>query len=117
MSVSVEGLSDAVTSVSTDSAVVTVDITLSTVTPSVGSVFGGTLLTVAGFGFVPGAMEVNIDDLYECKVVTVTSNTITCRSPPHAAGAVNVVVTGGSGKKTLGFVYSDDKSPTITAVT
>lgn len=60
------------------------------IAPATGPVAGGTIVTITGTGFL-GATGVTFDGL--AAAVTVDSDTqLTVVSPPHAAGAVNVVV-------------------------
>jgi hypothetical protein len=61
------------------------------VTPAVGTFAGGTPVTIAGFGFVDGA-TVAFDGKPATEVVVVSSVEITCVTPAHASGAVDVTV-------------------------
>ena len=47
-----------------------------------------------------------------------SATSITCTTPAHAAGAVNVVVTtsGGTATSTNGFTYVTPPVPTVTAL-
>jgi hypothetical protein len=73
-----------------------------------GPVAGGTVVTVTGTGFANGA-GVTFGGSAATGVTFVNSTTITCTTPAHAAGAVNVVVTNPdtqTGTLTNGFTYS-----------
>jgi serine protease AprX len=60
--------------------------------PSFGSVLGGTLVTITGANFVSGA-GVTFGGTAGTSVVVVNSTKITAMTPAHAAGSVDVVVT------------------------
>lgn len=62
------------------------------ISPDHGSVNGGTSVTITGDHFMPG-VTVNFDGVAATNVVRVSETEITCDTPPHAAGVVNVVVT------------------------
>ena len=57
-----------------------------------GSTAGSTAVTINGTGFV-ATPTVTIGGLACTSIVVVSSTQITCTTAPHAAGAVNVVVT------------------------
>ncbi|HEX7152528.1 MAG TPA: carboxypeptidase regulatory-like domain-containing protein [Thermoanaerobaculia bacterium] len=82
-------------------------VTVSSVTPNTGSSLGGTNVTIAGSGFNAGA-TVTFGGTAATNVVVVNATQITARTPAHAAGAVNVVVTNTNtttGTLTNGFTY------------
>ncbi len=90
--------------------------TITTVSPAVGSSAGGTTLTITGTGFVAG-VTATVGGV-SCPVTANTATSITCTSPVHAAGIVNVIVTNvdtQTGTKTNSFTYLD--APTVTSVT
>src|SRR5437764_528075 len=79
--------------------------------PNHGTTFGGTPVTITGTGFVTGA-AVKIGGSAATNVVRVSATSITAKTPVHAAGVVNVVVTNpdtGSGTLTNGFTYVGQK--------
>ncbi len=83
-------------------------VTVTSVTPNVGSSLGGTNVTIAGTGFNAGA-GVTFGGSAATNVVVVNATQITAKTPAHAAGAVNVVVTNTnatSGALTNGFTYA-----------
>ncbi|MFA6959030.1 MAG: M36 family metallopeptidase [Thermoanaerobaculia bacterium] len=95
----------------TKSAFVTVTtlptVSVTSVTPNNGSMLGGTPVTIAGSNFVSGA-TVTFDGLAATSVVFVNSTQITAKTPAHAIGAVNVLVTNpdtSSGSLTNGYTY------------
>jgi hypothetical protein len=90
------------------SANVTVSpVTVTSVTPANGPFFGGQPVTVHGTGFNTGA-TVTFGGAAATSVVVVNSTTITCKTPAHAVGPVNVTVTNTnatSGTLTNGYTY------------
>jgi IPT/TIG domain len=62
------------------------------ISPSSGSLNGGTALTITGTGFLAGA-TVTVDGTSATSVVVVSSTSITCVTPAGAIGAATVVVT------------------------
>jgi hypothetical protein len=82
--------------------------TVSTVAPGSGTTLGGTAVTLTGTNFVTGA-TVKFGGIAASSVAVVSSTSLTARTPAHAAGAVNVVVTnpdGQSGTLASGFTYA-----------
>ena len=89
-------------------------------TPTVGPVAGGTLVTITGTNFVPGDTSVTIGgNVVPAGSVTVNSATsLTFSTPAHAIGnvAVNVATSVGSSAPVPGgFTYED--VPTTTSLT
>lgn len=84
--------------------------TVSSISPSIGDVLGGTSVTITGTGFVSGA-SVTIGGTSATSVTVVNSTTITCTTGARSAGtALDVVVTNadtGSGTGTGLFEYFD----------
>lgn len=82
--------------------------TLISLLPTSGSLAGGTAVTLTGLNFSPGA-TVTFGGTPATFVVVVASTTITCVTPAHASGAVNVTVTNPdlqSSTLVNGFTYS-----------
>lgn len=81
--------------------------TITTVAPTTGAAAGGTAVTITGTGFT-GATGVTFGGTAGTNFVVVSATSITCMSPAHAAGAVDVVVASpnGSATKTGGFTYA-----------
>src|SRR6266540_2025700 len=107
ISVSQPGCSDA------KSATVKILPTISTVTPSTGAISGGTAVTIAGSGFQVGG-AVTFGGTPATNVVRVSSTTITAKTPAHASGAVNVVVTNPdtlTATRNAAFTYGQQFDP------
>lgn len=78
--------------------------------PATGPAAGGTPVTISGTGFT-GATSVTFGGTAATSVTVVSANSITCTSPAHAAGTVDVVVTTPKGTSPTGgggdnFVYA-----------
>lgn len=90
--------------------------TVSSVTPSSGPTAGGTNVTILGSDFQNGAL-VNFGGVPASNIVVNGPSSISATTPPHAAGAADVVVTNPdnlSGTLSNGFTYG--ASPTVSSV-
>ena len=88
------------------------------VTPTSGSINGGTPIMVKGQGFYSGAV-VTVGGVLCNTIIVLDSNTITAVTPPHALGATDVVVKNMDGQTstlTGGFTYSAAPPPSISSV-
>lgn len=89
-----------------------------TITPDTGGTLGADPVTIAGAGFT-GATGVTFDGTAATDVVAVSDTTITCLTPAHAVGLVDVVVTRSDTSTvtlTDGFRYTLGAStPTVDA--
>lgn len=81
-------------------------VTLDIINPNTGTTAGGTAVTLTGSQFLAGA-TVSFGGAVATNVVVVNSTTITCTTPPHASGAVDVVLDTNGQTATLlsGFTY------------
>ncbi len=75
------------------------------VSPSSGATFGGTTVTISGANFT-GATSVTFDGAAASNVAVVNATTITCTTPAHSAGSVNVVVTTAGGTNAANGLFS-----------
>lgn len=76
-------------------------------TPSAGPPAGGTAVVLLGRGFVAGA-TVTFDGVPATSVAVVSAERLTCTTPAHAIGAVDVTVTNvdaSTGTLADGFTY------------
>ena len=90
--------------------------TVASVSPSVGSLSGGTTVTITGTGFLPGA-SVDFGGSACTGVTVISSFNIICTTPAHAAGAVTVTITNSdtqSGSQGVAYIYM--ASPSVTSV-
>ena len=93
--------------------------TVTGISPSVGTVSGGTAVTITGTGFT-GATSVTIGGAAATGVTVVNSTTITATTPAGTAGTANVVVTtpGGTGTGSGLYTYATvPGAPTIGTAT
>ena len=82
-------------------------VTVTSVAPGSGSTSGGSAVTINGTGFNAGA-SVTFGGSAATNIVVVSSTQITARTPAHALGAVNVIVTNtdtSTGTLTNGYLY------------
>jgi hypothetical protein len=88
--------------------------TIGTVTPTRGSVGGGTVIQISGTGFVAGQTTVTVGGTAATSVTVTGTTSLTAVTPAHAAGAADLVVTtsGGSATRAGGFTYL--ATPTFT---
>ena len=87
------------------------------ISPSSGSILGGTSVTITGTNFT-GATSVTFDGLAATTINVVNNTTITCITPARSAGAVGIIVTTGGGPSTIfvsSFTYI--APPNITGIT
>ncbi|MGA9797564.1 MAG: IPT/TIG domain-containing protein [Terriglobales bacterium] len=93
--------------------------TVTSITPNSGTTAGGTSVTIRGTGFLSGA-TVSLGGTAATSVTVVSATSITAKTPAHAAGAVNVVVTNTdaqSGTLTNGYTYTTaNPAPTVTLI-
>jgi hypothetical protein len=96
--------------------------TVSSITPTSGTHLGGTDVTdLAGTGFIggtPGSLA-TFGGVAGVNCVVVSSIKITCETPAHAAGAVDVVVTNPdlqSATLAGGYTYTGSGAATIVIV-
>ncbi|KAM9839131.1 PKHD1 like 1, tandem duplicate 1 [Aulostomus maculatus] len=92
----------------------TYQLIVSSFTPESGSVAGGTLLTVSGFGFSEHAAVTVGGE--ECAVVHTTDMELRCRTPAGTAGSRTLSVTVGNMSETASssFSYDQDLTPQIS---
>ncbi|KAL3886654.1 hypothetical protein ACJMK2_026634, partial [Sinanodonta woodiana] len=89
---------------------------LSSISPSQGSIHGGTVLTISGNGFVVNNTVVQLDGTM-CTIKSVTLTQIICVTAAHAAATVTVIVTSNSQPyPSQSFEYTTDASPTIISI-
>jgi hypothetical protein len=100
-----------------DSIIVALPPTISSVSPRAGPLGGGQTVTITGTNFI-GATAVKFGTTSATNVTVVSATTITVHSPAHAAGLVDVRVTTPSGTSAIATAdhYTYEAAPTITAV-
>ncbi|MES2597722.1 MAG: cadherin domain-containing protein [Verrucomicrobiota bacterium] len=80
--------------------------TVAAVSPGFGSTAGGAQATVVGTNFT-GTPAVTFGGTAATAVTVLSATTLTCLTPAHSAGAVDVSVTtsGGTSSRTNGYTY------------
>jgi len=81
---------------------------VTSITPSTGAANGGTAVTIAGTGFLPGATVI-LGGTAATGATVVNDTSIAAITPAHPAGGVSVVVTntdGQSGTLSNGYTYT-----------
>ncbi len=90
--------------------------TITSVAPASGLASGGSAVTISGSNF-GGATGVSFGGTAATSFSVISATTISATTPPHAAGAVNVVVTTPSGAATGGGLYTYVRPETSTTLT
>lgn len=88
--------------------------TISAVTPATGSTAGGTSVTISGTN-LSGATSVTFGGAAATNVVA-TAASITCLTPPGAAGAVNVSVTTPAGTAVAVGAFTYGAAPALSGL-
>jgi plastocyanin len=83
-----------------------IPLSVTDVSPTAGTIAGGTQITITGTAFQNGA-TVTVGGVAATNVNVVDSTTITATTPAHAAGSVVVVVKVGSDTTQGSFLYFD----------
>ncbi|MEV8333311.1 IPT/TIG domain-containing protein [Streptomyces niveus] len=90
--------------------------TISTITPSQGPTTGGTTVTLTGTGMT-GSTAVRFGSTNATSFTVNSATQITAASPPHAAGAVAVIVVNPTGNSnSVTFTYVVAQVPVVTSV-
>jgi len=89
--------------------------TIAGVSPSNGTTFGGTSITITGTDFI-GASSVTVGGVAVASFNVVSSTSITAVTQSGIAGAQNVAVTTPGGSATLQNAFTFVTPPTITSI-
>ena len=92
--------------------------TITSITPDHGGTAGGTTVVVTGMHFRTG-LSVTFDRSAATAIVITGGVQLTCRTPPHAKGAVDLKVENADGTTATsagGFTFEDVPPPVITGV-
>ena len=84
------------------------------ITPNIGTVFGGTTVTLTGTHFSQ-ATQVKFDSTVATDLTVISENTISVVTPAHAAGVVDIHVISDSGDQALvgAFTYFEPVSTVV----
>ena len=80
--------------------------TVSSVSPNIGMVTGGELVTISGLNFSP--FLIWILGGHEAEIVSVTSTDVVIKMPPHVAGWVDLAIYGAFGPTPVVFTDAFD---------
>ena len=93
---------------------VVIPLSVTTISPVTGSTGGGASMTITGTGFKPGVVAIFDGSIVSGRFQDQQAfTTLSVETPPHAAGAVDVVVTnldGASVRVSSGYVYVSAES-------
>ncbi|MEL7719561.1 cadherin-like beta sandwich domain-containing protein [Citromicrobium bathyomarinum] len=91
--------------------------TIGTIAPDEGDQAGGTSVAITGTGFLT-TQGVTFDGIDAASFTVASDTRIDAVSPPHAAGAVDVVVTtaGGAATATGGYAYLGSSDATLSSL-
>lgn len=89
---------------------------VASITPTSGSIGGGTTLVITGNGFHPGNTTVSIGD-EPCQIISVNSSEAYCRTPAGTAGRVSVkIFVNEVAYPPLSFTYALEDTPLLTEI-
>ncbi|MBZ5658676.1 MAG: IPT/TIG domain-containing protein, partial [Acidobacteriia bacterium] len=91
---------------------------VTSITPNMGTINGGTGVTITGTGFLAGA-TVSLGGTATTGVTMMSGTSISATTAAHSAGSVSVVVTntdGQNGTLTNGYTYTNP-APTVISIT
>jgi hypothetical protein len=89
---------------------------ITSLSPSLGSTAGGTIVTITGTNFT-GATSVTINGKAATPIKVVDNTTITCKAPDNLiAGPVDVIVTTGGGPSSAFSSYTYVTPAVITSI-
>ncbi len=89
--------------------------TLTGFSPTSGSSAGGTTVTLTGT-HLDGASTVTFGGVAATGITTIDATRITAITPPHTAGAVDVVVTAAGGSATAAAQFNYLSGPSVTSI-
>lgn len=90
--------------------------TLSSVSPATGGSNGGTMITLAGTGFIAGAV-VRVGGAFCHSTNVVSATSITCTTPPAAPGSANIeVLNTDTQSATLGTEFTYTLAPVYSSL-
>ncbi len=90
--------------------------TITGVVPPAGSLSGGTTITLTGTGF-DNVSDVEVDGNPCTSFSQISSTSLTCVTPAHAAGIVGITVTNIDDQQvTLNNAYTYQSGPTLSSV-
>jgi len=88
--------------------------TLTSISPTVGTIAGGTLVTLTGSNLI-GTTQVSFDGNLAKNINVIDANTVSVTTPAHAAGTINVVLTTPI-DSTPPITFTYDSAPSLSSI-
>ncbi|XP_012578380.1 PREDICTED: fibrocystin-L [Condylura cristata] len=89
---------------------------IASLTPTSGSIRGGTTLVIVGNGFYPGNTTIIVGD-DPCQIISVNSSEVHCLTPTGTAGRVGVkVFVNAVAYPPLSFTYALENTPHLSGI-
>ncbi|XP_045210443.2 fibrocystin-L-like isoform X2 [Mercenaria mercenaria] len=89
---------------------------INSLVPTSGSIYGKTLITIQGNGFVKNDTNVTLDGS-ECVINSTSLSEVICETKQHAAGSVSLgVKSNGVTYTPSSYSFSTDSTPTISSL-
>lgn len=90
--------------------------TLASLSPTSGSIAGGTTLTITGNGFSPGNTTVTVGNK-PCQIVFINSSEVYCSTPAGRAGTTNLKISVNEVVYSpLSFTYTMEDTPFLKGI-
>ncbi|GGK17271.1 hypothetical protein GCM10010124_07280 [Pilimelia terevasa] len=92
--------------------------TLTSLDTGTGTIFGGTVVTATGAGFLPTAPKVTVGLKAATGVKVLSATSLTFVTPAQVAGSYDVKLTNANGPSaTRSYTYTNPPAPQVTAAT
>ncbi|ELK08600.1 Fibrocystin-L [Pteropus alecto] len=89
---------------------------VASVTPTSGSIGGGTTLVITGNGFYPSNTTVTVGD-EPCRIISVNFSEVYCHTPARTAGRVSVkIFVNAVAYPPLSFTYAWEDTPLLKGI-
>ncbi|XP_053372849.1 fibrocystin-L-like [Mercenaria mercenaria] len=86
------------------------------VRPTSGSIYGGTMITIKGNGFVINGTNVKVGSVL-CDVESISTTEIRCVTRTYRAGSFSIIINSGRFSLSYNsYTYSIDSTPNVTAI-
>ncbi|KAL1767893.1 fibrocystin-L isoform X2 [Sigmodon hispidus] len=90
--------------------------TVASVSPTSGSIAGGTILRITGNGFSPGTTTVTVGN-NPCQIVFINSSEVYCSTPAGRAGTANLKISVNAATyPPLSFTYTTEDTPLLKRI-
>jgi len=89
---------------------------VTSVSPNLGPLGGGNIVTIQGQGFTPSGTTVNFGATPGTSVNVISANSLTVHAPAHPGGTVSVMVSNAAGSGVLPNAYQFSGLPIVTGI-